>query len=113
MPDVPITTGDGGDMTRSVVTSEPVQSEETASTGASENYDEEFMAPETSNPIPRQRNAASVDDQRWGLTDNPLVIKEQASMELAPRAPAVSSQTIGLALVGVGLAGLAYVAIRK
>ena len=40
--------------------------------------------------------------------DNPWVLKQQASAALAP---AVSSQAMGLALVG--LAGLAYVANRK
>ena len=42
------------------------------------------------------------------LNDNAVLLKQQATTALAP---AVSSQTIGLALVG--LAGLAYVANRK
>jgi hypothetical protein len=77
-------------------------------TSGSENYNEIVQATETIAPtyIPEQEPGSIYIPQN--LNDNPWVLKQQATTAVAP---AVSSQAMGLALVG--LAGLAYVANRK
>ena len=78
-------------------------------TSGSENYNEIVQATETIAPtyIPEQEPGSIY--MPLNLNDNPWVLKQQATATAL--APAVSSQAMGLALVG--LAGLAYVANRK